>query len=155
MRGQGRLRLELILRRGESRYEDLLPVPNPRESTAERIGRYHAFTERAYGIRPVPESVRVTRLLAVVEERDSSLSLPSLLEGTFARRREAAASPGEGRGESGGGEAVPMHAVESLPIEAPGTGPALLVLPGATAFVPPQTRYHVDRWGNLWMEPQV
>jgi hypothetical protein len=42
--------------------------------------------------------------------------------------------------------------VESLSVGTPATGPALVVLPGASAFVPSGTAYHVDRWGNLVME---
>ena len=159
--GQGRLRLELVLRRGESRYEDLLPVRDPAESAEARIGRYHAFTERAYGIRPNPESVRVTRLLGVLEEESASLPLASLLEGTFAHRRQAAGlgAPGgdpvgESPGARGNGEGIPTRSVESLPLDVPTPGPALVVLPGATAFVPPRTSYRVDRWGNLWMEAE-
>jgi N-methylhydantoinase A len=153
---RGRLRLELTLRRGESRYEDLLPVRDPGESVAARLARYHAFTERAYGIRPNPDTVRVTRLLGVLEEGPASLPLADLLAGTFARRRADLSGdlPGgsAGRGE---GDGIPTRAVESLPVGAPATGPALIVLPGATAFVPPLTRYHVDRWGNLCMEAEA
>lgn len=149
--GRGRLRLELSLGRGESRHEDRLPVQDPGESAAARIRRYHAFTERTYGIRPDPGTVRVTRLLAVLEESDSSLSLAALLEGTFARRRTATAGAA-GEREGDGGMARP---IESVPIDRPAVGPALVVLPGATAFVPPRTRYRVDRWGNLWMEAEA
>lgn len=147
-RGPGRLRLELVLARGGSRHEDLLPVPDPAESAAARLARYHAFTERAYGIRPRPESVRVARLLAVLEAAPVSLDLPALLEGTFARRRaerDSAAAPPEAGG-------IPVRAVESLGVDQPARGPALIVLPGATAYVPPGTAYRVDRWGNLSME---
>jgi hypothetical protein len=31
-------------------------------------------------------------------------------------------------------------------------GPALIVLPGASAFVPEEMAYHVDGWGNLILE---
>jgi hypothetical protein len=31
-------------------------------------------------------------------------------------------------------------------------GPALVILPGASAFVPPGVPYHVDKWGNLNLE---
>ncbi|MBI4737797.1 MAG: hydantoinase/oxoprolinase family protein, partial [candidate division NC10 bacterium] len=67
-RTRGTLRLALILRRGENPHEDMLPVRDPGEPADARVRRYHAFTETAYGIRPAPETVRVTRLLAILKE---------------------------------------------------------------------------------------
>jgi hypothetical protein len=42
--------------------------------------------------------------------------------------------------------------VESLAVGQQMAGPALVVLPGASAFVPPGVPYHVDRWGSLILE---
>ena len=47
---------------------------------------------------------------------------------------------------------MPQIPVESLVVGQHVTGPALVVLPGASAFVPPALPYHVDRWGNLILE---
>jgi N-methylhydantoinase A len=150
-RSRGKLRLALILGRGESIHEEMLPVRDPGETTARRIHRYHAFTERAYGIRPLPETVRVMRLLAVLEEGESPIALGDSLRATFARGRErhAAAPPGE-RGRREG--AIPELAVESLPVGVAAAGPALIVLPGASAFVPEGVPYRVDEFGNLILE---
>lgn len=149
-RRQGRLRLELTLQRGAGGREDHLAVRDVGETAEARIRRYHAFTERAYGIRPDPRTVRVVRLLAVWEEAASSLDMASLLESTFARRR--AQAPGaEGAVE---GAEIPQRAVESLGIGVASDGPALVVLPGASAYVPRKSRYLVDRWGNLILEAQ-
>jgi hypothetical protein len=41
---------------------------------------------------------------------------------------------------------------EALRVGVGERGPALVVLPGASAFVPVGTAYHVDRFGNLVME---
>jgi hypothetical protein len=43
-------------------------------------------------------------------------------------------------------------AVESLAVGHQCTGPALVVLPGASAFVPQKVPYHVDKCGNLILE---
>ncbi|MFI5342345.1 MAG: hydantoinase/oxoprolinase family protein, partial [Candidatus Methylomirabilales bacterium] len=87
-RTHGTLRLALILRRGENPHEDMLPVQDPAESVSTRIREYHAFTLRAYGIRPAPESVRVTRVLAILEDGPSSMALDQSLQATFVRERE-------------------------------------------------------------------
>jgi len=150
-RPRGTLRLALILGRGESVHEEMLPVRDPGESTAQRIRRYHAFTERAYGIRPLPETVRVMRLLVVLDEGGSPIALGDSLRATFARGRERhvdAPSRETGRGEEG----IPEVAVESLPIGVAAAGPALIVLPGASAFVPEAVPYRVDEFGNLILE---
>ncbi len=47
---------------------------------------------------------------------------------------------------------TPLVPVESLAVGRPGAGPALVVLPGASAFVPPGVPYHVDKCGNLILE---
>jgi hypothetical protein len=47
---------------------------------------------------------------------------------------------------------TPQISVESLVIGRPMVGPALVVLPGASAYIPPGVPYHVDRWGNLILE---
>jgi hypothetical protein len=91
------------------------------------------------------------RLLAVLEEGESPIALGDSLRATFARGRErhAAAPPGEkGRGEG----AIPELAVESLPVGVAAAGPALIVLPGASAFVPEGVPYRVDEFGNLILE---
>ena len=147
----GTLRLALILRRGENPHEDMLPVQDPAESVSTRIREYHTFTERAYGIRPAPESVRVSRLLAIMEEGPSSIALDRSLQATFAREQERYASaPDEGK-------TSPVNGIRQLPVAAlkigtPSRGPALIVLPGASAFVPEGMAYQVDRWGNLVLE---
>ncbi len=128
-----------------------LPVQDPAESIGARIRAYHAFTERAYGIRPAPESVRVTRLLAILEEGSSAVALDRSLRATFAREQErcAAASP---EARTSGTNGVPQLPAASLKIGRSSRGPALIVLPGASAFVPEGTAYHVDGWGNLVLE---
>ncbi len=150
-RTHGTLRLALILRRGENPHEDMLPVQDPAESVGTRIREYHAFTERAYGIRPAPESVRVTRVLAILEDGPSSIALDQSLQATFVRERERyAAAAGEAKPfDVNGARRVPAA---SLEIGVPSRGPALIVLPGASAFVPVGVAYHVDRWGNLVLE---
>ncbi len=147
----GRLRLALILQRGENPHQDMLPVQDPAEPVAARIRGYHAFTERAYGIRSAPESVRVTRLLATLEEGDSSVALDQSLQATFAREQEHyAAAPGEVK--TSGVTSVPQLPATSLKIDSSSKGPALIVLPGASAFVPEGMVYRMDRWGNLVLE---
>lgn len=150
-RRQGSLRLALVLSRGENPHADMLPVRDRGESAEARIGRYHAFTEAAYGIRPAPETVRVVRLLGILEERPSAVSLGESLRATFARGRERyAGAPAQGSTSQVDG--APQLPVESLPIGTLAMGPALIVLPGASAFVPKDTAYHVDGWGNLILE---
>ncbi len=150
-RTRGTLRLALMLRRGENPHEDMLPVRDPGEPADARVRRYHAFTETAYGIRPAPETVRVTRLLAILEEGRSPIGLSQSLEATFAREQvRYAAAPGEMK--TSGVNGTPQLPAESLKIGAKARGPALIVLPGASAFVPEGTTYHVDRWGNVILE---
>ena len=156
---RGGLRLALVLVRGENPNEDLLPVRDLGEPAEVRIHRYHALTERAYGIRPAPERIRVTRLLAVMEEGVSPVALGPSLQATFARQQERGAAPalqgaavGPAPSAVEGPNGIPRVSVESLQIEAPVMGPALVVLPGASAFVPLGMPYHVDRWGNLILE---
>jgi hypothetical protein len=91
------------------------------------------------------------RLLAVLEEGGSAIALGDSLRATFARGRERhvdAPSRETGRGEEG----IPEVAVESLPIGVAAAGPALIVLPGASAFVPEAVPYRVDEFGNLILE---
>jgi N-methylhydantoinase A/oxoprolinase/acetone carboxylase beta subunit len=140
-----------MLRRGDSASEDMLAIPDLGESVEARIRRYHAFTGRAYGIHPPPEGVRVTRLLAVAEEDRASLALGSVLEATFARRQRAVSARPTTEGGSGPTR-VRVFRAEALRVGTPGKGPALVILPGASAFVPEGTAYHVDRYGNLIME---
>jgi N-methylhydantoinase A len=147
----GALRLSLMLRRGDGPSEDILPVPDPGESVEDRVRRYHAFTGRAYGISPAPSGVQVTRLLAVLEEAHAPLALSDLLTETFARQRQAVAAGSPGLLEAGP-NGLRVVQVERLPVEGPALGPALVILPGASAFVPEGTAYHVDRRGNLIME---
>ncbi len=129
-------------------------MQEPAESVSTRIREYHAFTERAYGIRPAPESVRVTRLLAILEERPSSVALDQSLQATFAREQERYASEPEE------GKISPVNGIRQLPaaslkIGVPTRGPALIVLPGASAFVPEDMAYQMDGWGNLVLETGV
>lgn len=150
-RPRGTLRLALILRRGENPHEDMLPVQDPAEAASTRIRGYHAFTERAYGIRPAPESVRVTRVLAILEEGSSAVALEESLQATFARdQARRAATPADG--PAPGAHGVPRLPAASLKVGASFRGPALIVLPGASAFVPEGMPYRVDRWGNLILE---
>ena len=150
-RAGGSLHLALVLVRGENPHQDLLPVRDPAESAEARLRRYHAFTERTYGIRPAPEGVRVTRLLALLEEGPSPIALGPSLQATFShqQRREAA---GPALRAVEGPNGIPRVPVEALKIEDPAAGPALVVLPGASTFVPQSMAYHVDRWGNLILE---
>ena len=147
----GTVRLSLMLRRGDSTSEDILTVADPSESIAARVRRYHAFTGRAYGISPAPAGVRVTRLLAVLEEAHSPIALSDLLTETFARQQRAVAAGPTGPPEAGP-NGVRVVQVERLPVDVSGVGPALVVLPGASAFVPGGTAYRVDRYGNLMIE---
>ena len=146
-----RPRLALVLRRAGNSHQDLLMVRDLDETEAARIRRYQTFTQQAYGVRPAPDTVRVVRLLAILEQGAPAITLGPALETTFRRQQErwAASSPAENAVVPRG---VPRRPVESLSIGAPATGPALIILPGASAFVPSGTAYHVDRWGNLVME---
>jgi N-methylhydantoinase A len=147
----GAVRLSLMLRRGDSLSEDMLPVTDPGESVEERVRRYHAFTGRAYGISPAPAGVQVTRLLAVLEEAHVPPALSDLLTETFACQQRAVAAGSSSLPEAGP-NGLRVVQVEQLAVEVPAAGPALVVLPGASAFVPEGTAYRVDRYGNLVME---
>ena len=151
LRSGGTVRLSLMLRRGESASEDMLPVEDPGESVEARVKRYHAFTGRAYGISPDPAGVRVTRLLGVLEEAHAPLALADVLAETFARRQRSIAAGSSGLPEPGP-NGVRVVQVERLSVGVPGAGPALVILPGASAFVPKGSAYRVDRYGNLAME---
>ena len=101
-------------------------------------------------------SHRVVRLLAVLEVGPSPIAIGSSLQATFACQQERGAVQTMRETVSGpalspveGTNGIPQVAVESLPIEKPSKGPALVVLPGASAFVPKGMPYHVDEWGNL------
>ena len=90
----GRLRLALLLRRGESLHEDLLSVRDLEESAEARLRRYQSFVQHAYGVRPAAETIRVVRLLAVWERGNSAVALSPALEATFRSRQERyAATP--------------------------------------------------------------
>ncbi len=148
---RGSLRLALLLQRGESAHEDVLPVQDVADPVSTRIREYHAFTERAYGIRPAPEHVRVVRLLAILEEEVTSVNLDRCLRASFARDRDACISaPEDPRAADADG--VPRRFAASIPTGAPSRGPALIEIPGASAFVPEGVNYHVDLWGNLVLE---
>jgi len=146
----GHLRLALVTRRGENPHEDLLLVRDPDEPEEARLRRYQTFAQHAYGVRPATETIRVVRLLAVLERGTTAIAFGPSLEATFRRRQESHAEA------SGAGPLTPRGTlqvpVESLAIDRPVTGPALVVLPGANAFVPPGIPYHADRWGNLILE---
>jgi hypothetical protein len=141
----------LGLRRGENRQEDLLPVEDLAESTAARVQRYHEVTAAAYGIRPAPRAVAVTRLLVQCEEASSVPELRALLRATFARARADHARQGASA-PAAAPNGTPQLAVEALAVDAVAKGPALVVLPGATAFVPAGMPYRADAWGNLILE---
>lgn len=147
----GRLRLALIIRRGENPHEDLLLVRDVDESPEARVRRYQTFVQSAYGVRPAMETIRAVRLLAVLERGSSAIALGPSLEATFRARQE-------GYGATRSAElpstpsGTPLVPVESLAVGRPGSGPALVVLPGASAFVPPDVPYHVDKCGNLILE---
>jgi hypothetical protein len=141
-----RLRLALVTRRGENPHEDLLLVRDPDEPEEARLRRYQTFAQHAYGVRPAAETIRVIRLLAVLERGTTAVAFGPSLEATFRRRQEhrsaaCSAEPLSPRDTSG--------PVESLAIDRPATGPTLVVLPGPMPSVPPGMPYHADRWGNL------
>jgi N-methylhydantoinase A len=146
-----RLRLALIIRRGENPHEDLLLVRDAEESEEARLRRYQTFAQHAYGVRPAAETIRAVRLLAVLERGNSAIALGPSLEATFHRRQElqAATRSAEPVSTLAG---TPLVSLESLTVGRQVTGPALVVLPGASAFVPPGVPYHADRWGNLVLE---
>lgn len=146
----GRLRLGLIVRRGQNPHEDLLLVRDSEESEEARVRRYQVFAQQAYGVRPSAETIRVVRLLAVLERGDSVVAFGPSLEATFRSRQERHGAEGAEPSYTAGG--TPQILVEALTVDRPMTGPALIVLPGASAFVPPRVLYHVDRWGNLVLE---
>jgi N-methylhydantoinase A len=148
----GRPRLALILRRGENPHEDLLPIRDLDEPEEARLRRYQAFAQQAYGIRPAPETIRVVRLLAILERGSASLALGPSLEATFRRHQARWAALRPAAEEPSGPNGLLERPLESLTIGQPAAGPALIVLPGASAFVPPKVAYHVDRWGSLIME---
>ena len=147
----GRPRLALIQRRAGNAHQDLLMVRDLDEPEAVRVRRYQTFAQQTYGVRPAPDTVHVVRLLVILEQGIPAVSLGPALEATFRRQQEryAASPPAE---DAVSPQAVPRRPVESLSVGTPATGPALVVLPGASAFVPSGTVYHVDRWGNLVME---
>ena len=94
-----------------------------------------------------------------MEEGVSPVALGPSLQATFARQQERGAAPALQGAAAGpalsaveGPNGIPRVSVESLQIEARVMGPALVVLPGASAFVPQGIPYHVDRWGNLILE---
>jgi N-methylhydantoinase A len=147
----GRPRLALLVRRGDNPHEDLLLVRNMEEPADARLTRYLAFAQQAYGIQPAPETIRAVRLLAILERGPAAITLGPALEATVRRRREEwAAGPAADAAVGTGG--MPIYPVEALPMGATRTGPALVVLPGSSVYVPEGTPYHVDGWGNLIME---
>lgn len=147
----GRLRLALILRRGENPHEDLFLVRDTEESPEARVRRYQAFAQNAYGVRPAAEAIRAVRLLAVLERGNSAIALGPSLEATFHGRQELCATA-RGAESASTPSGTPLVPVESLAVGHQVSGPALVVFPGASAFVPPSVPYHVDRWGNLVLE---
>ncbi len=84
----GHLRLALVIRRGENPHEDLLLVRDPDESEEARLRRYQTFAQHAYGVRPAAETIRVVRLLAVLERGTTAVAFGPSLEATFRRRQE-------------------------------------------------------------------
>jgi len=147
----GRLRLALIVRRGQNPHEDLLLVRDAEEPEEARVRRYQTFAQQTYGVRPAAETIRVVRLLVVLERGDSVVAFGPSLEATFRNRQERyVAMQGAEPSDSPGG--TPQIPVESLTADRPMTGPALVILPGASVFVPTGVPYHVDRWGNLILE---
>ncbi len=146
-----RLRLALFVRRGENPHEDLLLVRDVEEPAEARVRRYQTFAQHAYGVKPAAGAMQVVRLLAVLERGNSAVALGPSLEATFRSRQErvSATHAGEPTLSPRGRPQLP---VESLVVGRQMTGPALVVLPGASAFVPPDVPYHVDRWGNLVLE---
>jgi len=147
----GRLRLALIIRRGENPHEDLLMVRDVEESQEARVRRYQTFAQHAYGVRPAAETIRVVRILAVLERGNSVIAFGPSLEATFHSRQERQVAT-QSSESSSSPRGTPQIPVESLTVGHPMTGPALVVLPGASAFVPLGVPYHVDRWGNLILE---
>jgi N-methylhydantoinase A len=147
----GRLRLALIIRRSQNPHEDLLLVRDAEESGETLVRRYQTFAQHAYGVRPAEETIRAVRLLAVLERGNSAIALGPSLEATFHGRQEhqVTAQVPEPASTLGG---TPLVPVESVPVGREVSGPALVVLPGASAFVPSGVPYHVDRWGNLVLE---
>ncbi len=147
----GRLRLALILRRGENPHEDLLLVRDVDESPEARVRRYQTFVQSAYGVRPAAETIRAVRLLAVLERGNSAIAFGPSLEATFHARQERcrAARAAEPASTPSG---TPLVPVESLAVGHPGVGPALVVLPGASTYVPQGVPYQVDKCGNLILE---
>jgi len=121
------------------------------ESGEALVRRYQSFVQHAYGVRPAAETIRAVRLLAVLERGNSAIALGPSLEATFRRRQEcqAAAHDPESAPSLGG---TPLLPVESVPVGREASGPALMVLPGASAFVPPGVPYHLDKCGNLILE---
>ena len=147
----GRLRLALIVRRGQNPHEDLLLVREAEESGDALVRRYQAFAQHAYGIHPAADTIRAVRLLAILEHGNSAVELGPALEATFrGRQQRLASAPGASPSSSPSG--TPRIPVEALPVGRPMAGPAQVVLPGASAFVPPRVPYHVDRWGNVILE---
>jgi hypothetical protein len=146
LRSGGTVRLSLMLRRGDSASDDLLPVEDPGESVEARVRRYHAFTERAI-ISLAPTGVRVTRLQQSWRKR---MPLPLRCPGGDIRAWQL----GRGRilGSAGGrAERGSRGARGRASRRRPWGGPVHRP-PGATAFVPEGTAYRVDRYGNLVME---
>jgi N-methylhydantoinase A len=149
--GSGRLRLALIIRRGQNPHEDLLLVRDAEESGEDLVRRYQTFAQHAYGVHPAGETIRVVRLLAVFERGNSAIALGPALESTFHRQQELCATARDAEPASTP-SGTPLVPVESLAVGRHVAGPAHVVLPGASAFVPPGVPYHVDRWGNLILE---
>ncbi len=147
----GHLRLALIIRRGENPHEDLLLVRDAEESPEARMRRYQSFVQNAYGVRPAADTVRAVRLLAVLEHGNSAIALAPSLEATFRGRQQRYEATG-GAESASTPNGTPLVPVESLAVGRPRSGPALVVLPGASAFVPQGVPYHVDKYGDLILE---
>jgi len=90
----------------------------------------------------------VARLLAVLEEGPSCIALDRSLQMTFGKEQERYSAAPRGLETSGSNNAPRFH-VASLMVGKSSKGPALLVLPGASAFVPEGMTYQVDGWGNV------
>jgi N-methylhydantoinase A len=146
----GRPRLALVVRRGDNPHEDLLPVRDLEETAEARLARYQDFARQAYGIRPAPGTIRVVRLLAILERGQAAIDFGPALEATFHRQRERWARHGTAPAPSPSG--IPVYPVEALPLQAAVRGPALVLLPGSSVFVPEGLPCHVDGWGNLILE---
>jgi N-methylhydantoinase A len=151
MDSAGRLRLALIIRRGDNPHEDLLLVRDADESPDARVRRYQTFVQSAYGVRPTAETIRAVRLLAVLERANSAIALGPSLEATFRARQERHGTT-QSAGPASTPSGTPLVPVESLAVGRQAAGPALVVLPGASAFVPHGVPYHVDKCGNLILE---